>query len=240
VARVVVSSHLDDAVCSAFGVLSPDTTVITVLAAIPPLGKVGGWDAEGGATDSHDRVIERREEDRRALTPTGARRLHLDFADGQYVSAGMLHKPRQSEVEAALKPAMDQVAEIYAPAGIGNDEHAFVRDAVLAVRPDATLYADLPYALKPERGGFNLPPDIDSAHRQARDVELGHDRTALKLESVTCYKTQLPQLRTYFGDFLNLSGLGRERFWRFQSKLGRNDPCWCNSGKKFKKCHGRG
>jgi preprotein translocase subunit SecA len=22
-------------------------------------------------------------------------------------------------------------------------------------------------------------------------------------------------------------------------KLGRNDPCWCGSGKKFKKCHGR-
>jgi hypothetical protein len=20
---------------------------------------------------------------------------------------------------------------------------------------------------------------------------------------------------------------------------GRNDPCWCGSGKKFKKCHGR-
>jgi preprotein translocase subunit SecA len=24
-----------------------------------------------------------------------------------------------------------------------------------------------------------------------------------------------------------------------QTKLGRNDPCWCGSGKKFKKCHGR-
>lgn len=23
-----------------------------------------------------------------------------------------------------------------------------------------------------------------------------------------------------------------------QNKPGRNDPCWCNSGKKFKKCHG--
>ena len=23
------------------------------------------------------------------------------------------------------------------------------------------------------------------------------------------------------------------------SKLGRNEPCWCGSGKKFKKCHGR-
>ncbi|MBW3614818.1 MAG: SEC-C domain-containing protein [Actinobacteria bacterium] len=21
-------------------------------------------------------------------------------------------------------------------------------------------------------------------------------------------------------------------------KLGRNDPCWCASGKKFKHCHG--
>ncbi len=24
-----------------------------------------------------------------------------------------------------------------------------------------------------------------------------------------------------------------------KTKLGRNDPCWCGSGKKFKKCHGR-
>ena len=23
------------------------------------------------------------------------------------------------------------------------------------------------------------------------------------------------------------------------AKLGRNDPCWCGSGKKYKKCHGR-
>jgi preprotein translocase subunit SecA len=26
---------------------------------------------------------------------------------------------------------------------------------------------------------------------------------------------------------------------REQRKLGRNDPCWCGSGKKFKKCHGK-
>ena len=24
-----------------------------------------------------------------------------------------------------------------------------------------------------------------------------------------------------------------------EPKIGRNDPCWCNSGKKYKKCHGR-
>jgi preprotein translocase subunit SecA len=23
-----------------------------------------------------------------------------------------------------------------------------------------------------------------------------------------------------------------------EDRIGRNDPCWCGSGKKFKKCHG--
>jgi preprotein translocase subunit SecA len=23
-----------------------------------------------------------------------------------------------------------------------------------------------------------------------------------------------------------------------EQTVGRNDPCWCGSGKKFKKCHG--
>jgi preprotein translocase subunit SecA len=25
---------------------------------------------------------------------------------------------------------------------------------------------------------------------------------------------------------------------RDEPKVGRNDPCWCGSGKKYKKCHG--
>jgi preprotein translocase subunit SecA len=24
-----------------------------------------------------------------------------------------------------------------------------------------------------------------------------------------------------------------------REKIGRNDPCWCGSGRKFKQCHGR-
>jgi len=24
-----------------------------------------------------------------------------------------------------------------------------------------------------------------------------------------------------------------------QHKIGRNDPCWCGSGKKYKRCHGK-
>jgi preprotein translocase subunit SecA len=30
-----------------------------------------------------------------------------------------------------------------------------------------------------------------------------------------------------------------DTFVRSQKKLGRNEPCWCGSGKKYKHCHGR-
>ncbi|MGH1538680.1 MAG: SEC-C metal-binding domain-containing protein, partial [Gammaproteobacteria bacterium] len=31
----------------------------------------------------------------------------------------------------------------------------------------------------------------------------------------------------------------QEPFKRTDKKLGRNDPCHCGSGKKFKQCHGK-
>src|SRR5438034_2929671 len=31
----------------------------------------------------------------------------------------------------------------------------------------------------------------------------------------------------------------QQRVTTDREKIGRNDPCWCGSGKKFKKCHGR-
>ena len=32
---------------------------------------------------------------------------------------------------------------------------------------------------------------------------------------------------------------GRMPFPHTSHKLGRNDPCWCGSGKKYKHCHGK-
>jgi len=32
--------------------------------------------------------------------------------------------------------------------------------------------------------------------------------------------------------------LGRQPVYRTEPKIGRNDPCHCGSGKKYKKCHG--
>jgi preprotein translocase subunit SecA len=31
----------------------------------------------------------------------------------------------------------------------------------------------------------------------------------------------------------------RQPVTREEPKVGRNDPCWCGSGKKFKQCHGQ-
>jgi len=33
-------------------------------------------------------------------------------------------------------------------------------------------------------------------------------------------------------------GVATQRVTRERDKIGRNDPCWCGSGKKFKRCHG--
>jgi preprotein translocase subunit SecA len=30
----------------------------------------------------------------------------------------------------------------------------------------------------------------------------------------------------------------QQRVLSEDQQVGRNDPCWCGSGKKFKKCHG--
>ncbi len=40
------------------------------------------------------------------------------------------------------------------------------------------------------------------------------------------------------GLFRNLFGLQeREKISAPEKKPGRNEPCWCGSGKKYKKCH---
>ncbi len=192
---IVVSTHFDDAVFSCYSVLGPETTVVTVLGGVPPAGVLGDWDADGGATSSRERVLERRAEDERALALSGSTVVHLDFPDKQYWDD--LGEPSTAELADGLLPYL--VGTVYVPAGIGNDQHALVRDAVLSVRSDVVLYADLPYAL---RHGFG----------NGRDVVLDEAAVAEKLAASRCYVTQLTQLVDYFGDFLTADAIGRERF----------------------------
>ncbi len=222
---IIISAHLDDAVLSCYAALSPAVTVVTVFAGFPPPGTLGHWDAGGGSTDSRERIAERRIEDREALARSGAQLVHLDFHDVQYVTMGAVPATTAEALQAALREQVAGVETVLGPCALSAmrrphwlrrrrySDHRFVRDAVLAVRPDATLYADLPYALNPRTGGFALPRDIDprgyTEHRRQLDDALVAD----KIESVRCYSTQLEQLRATFGDFIDRAGLGLEVYW---------------------------
>jgi preprotein translocase subunit SecA len=45
--------------------------------------------------------------------------------------------------------------------------------------------------------------------------------------------------RASFGDRASGPGEGRPGYTPSGERIGRNDPCWCGSGQKYKKCHGR-
>ena len=223
---IVVSAHLDDAVLSCYSVLSPGVTVVTVLAGRPPAGTLSPWDAAGGATDSAQRIEERRSEDRSALERSGATPVHLEFPDREYVALGVCPPPTLQTLMASLRDYITDATVVLAPAAVstnsanplrrlrrrGRSDHRLVRDAVLAIRPDATLYADLPYALSPDRG-FVLPRELDRAVRSERRCELDATLVAEKLESVRCYATQLDQLVGLFGDFVDEDSLKLEVLW---------------------------
>lgn len=205
---LVVSTHLDDAVLSCYSELGPETVVVTVLAGVPPPGESGSWDRDNGVADSPARVRERLEEDRAALALSGSRVVHLDLLDSQYADV-----PPPSEIAALLAPILEPAARVLAPAGIRNLDHKAVRDAVLLVRPDAILYADLPYALHPDYGGFALPEEMAERKVEQVEVQLTGAKLAEKLAAARCYRTQLDQLVGHFGEFVDAKGLGREVHW---------------------------
>jgi hypothetical protein len=215
VTSVVVSTHLDDAVLSRYRELGRETIVVTVLAG-PPAGEPGSWDRENGATDSPARMRERRTEDIEALALSGSTALHLDLLDSQYAEL-----PPAVEIAAVLAPILEPADRVLGPAGILNVDHKAVRDAVLLARPDAVLYADIPYALLPDGGGFALPEGIVDRDSGRVEVRLTEVELKEKVAAVRCYPTQLDPLVAVFGYFLGPAGLGREVLWE-PGGLGRD------------------
>ena len=210
-AVLIVSPHLDDAALSCWSLLalgaegrgSPAAAPVTVLdvcAGLPPEGVVGEWDARGGATSSRDRVRQRRLEEAAALAATGARLVLLDLLDWQY-------GPEGEDVAAVLAPYLAGAGWVYAPAGIGgHHDHLRVRDAVLALHPEAVLYADLPYAL---RHGFEPPLPGYEPEEVALDTAVA----AAKVAALALYVTQVSLLEADYGPVLDARGLAREVFF---------------------------
>ena len=68
--------------------------------------------------------------------------------------------------------------------------------------------------------------EAEAAQRQAQQMQFSHPEAVSAYDEV---ETGVPE-----GDDEQVQPYRRE-----QPKLGRNDPCWCGSGKKFKHCHGK-
>jgi LmbE family N-acetylglucosaminyl deacetylase len=238
---VVVSPHPDDAVLSCWQVLTRPGVrrVVTVFAGQPAAGTPpSAWDRLTRGTDPRRRALERREEDQRALRPTGCTPVHLDFT-------GAVHRraPLDAEALAAVQAAAIGDADVvYAPAAIGgHPDHLAARDAVLAVTAGRRLllYADQPYAARfgwpswitgqdgaagDADGGLDvdgwldaqLPPGRDGRPilRDAIVCRLPRARHAAKTRAIAEYRSQLAALTASTGpDFPGGPEWSYEVFW---------------------------
>jgi LmbE family N-acetylglucosaminyl deacetylase len=150
--RTVVSPHLDDAALSASAELARGgATVLTVFSAPPPPGRPpSGWDLLTGASDSHQRVLDRRAEDHNAMRLLGADSIYLEEFENLYRDGD----PDLDGATDLMAAHFAQADEVWVPAAIGgHPDHRFARDAALqaaskAGHGEVVLYADFPYVLR--------------------------------------------------------------------------------------------
>ncbi|MGB5454490.1 MAG: preprotein translocase subunit SecA [Gammaproteobacteria bacterium] len=68
-------------------------------------------------------------------------------------------------------------------------------------------------------------------HQQPQNVSYQHQQTDVLRENA--------QAESGTGDRAGAASPQQQPYVRGERKLGRNEPCWCGSGKKFKQCHGK-
>lgn len=234
---VVLSPHLDDAVLSAWSVLTSaaDVRVVNVFTGGPAPGSVAEWDRLAGAVDSAELMRARVAEDCQALMMAGRAPINLRLLDHQY--RGRRRPPSFRELDDALIAAVPAASRVYAPAVLGarHPDHELVRNWALALTGhDVTLYADVPYAAEygwpswvtGDDGHPRLDPEIfwqvtpNRAHpagqRDGAIVQrLRPDDAARKLAAMRAYATQWPVLdRGPVGLLSNPRIHPFEVFWR--------------------------
>ncbi len=239
---VILSPHLDDSVLSCWHLLTQpgELTVINIFAGVPTgLDQPAWWDRYTGAADSGERVRERIEEDRRALSLAGRSPINLDLLDEQYRDG-----QRPPPLTARLRKLIEPGSLVYAPAAFADhDDHRLVRAAALELRAEGfaiSFYADLPHAtLRGLPGwvtGTRAPASNDLAgavwdgciskigipldELAPRVQRLDAEAHANKLAAVRMYTTQLEALAEYMGRPLSdPESLGYEVCWATRSPV---------------------
>jgi len=93
------------------------------------------------------------------------------------------------------------------------------------------------WRIQPVIAGEEPPAMPQPVRRQPQKVTMtaggGISTTAGRQSSATAVASAPRPARTG-GDDAAVKTVRRD-----EPKIGRNDPCWCGSGKKYKKCHGQ-
>jgi preprotein translocase subunit SecA len=134
---------------------------------------------------------------------------------------------RQEPPEAALATSLAQGAA--ALAGSGGNGRGTARAALAGATAGATAGASIAAgggsagSVPPTGNGIPVVPSM-SAGSAVRNV-----RASLGDEPVASSS----------GNGSGAAGGARPGYTPTGDRIGRNDPCWCGSGAKYKKCHGR-
>jgi uncharacterized protein YchJ len=77
--------------------------------------------------------------------------------------------------------------------------------------------------------------------KQLRVLAVHMQKDGVDVKDFTAVKAWLEKNkeRVEKGDFEEIPSKPGETFVKTGPEVGRNDPCHCGSGKKFKKCHGQ-
>jgi preprotein translocase subunit SecA len=143
----------------------------------------------------------------------------------------------------------DTVRYLFMMQIVGPDGQPITRPAQQQPIQQALPAQPLPQSVQqpmPELNGHGAPPVPQPQHVQSpapkqtwRPMPVGETRTTIdeiEREFARKKKKELEQARSAS---TNGSGATQVEQRRTGEKVGRNDPCPCGSGQKYKKCHGK-
>ena len=85
----------------------------------------------------------------------------------------------------------------------------------------------------PGNGGGALPPQPNGS-AGADHLSYQHETTAGSGAMIAAGAGAAAAVATSGGEYVAPQPVVKSE----NESIGRNDPCWCGSGKKYKKCHG--
>lgn len=164
--------------------------------------------------------------------------------------------------EAAIEPGLERYAKaadsdlLNSIAGVlcesGKQDERLFQIATETLERDLTLGANCFYGLNDARALPLLHAKFDEfeVDQEPENLLANQDLIELKAAIEHLGDQLTPEQEQKFGVAMKARDLFNEKMRRFmeapqrknkpvvnERKIGRNEPCWCGSGKKYKKCH---